>query len=161
METDDLWVQKWILCTIFWRVIAVNWQKNALNTHAGWWNYTFFFYISLEKRAVFPGPSDFLHSSSKSLVSLPIILPIKSQFWAYSQELVSKPTPCPWQRGGKKVTPSAHPKGPKTEFEYTPCWRVGAGGKKGEEMLESQDRVVLGHGQSPLLFIPGLWCHVC
>lgn len=123
--------------------------------------YVFFLDISLEKRAVFPGPSDFLHSSSKSLVSLPIILPIKSQFWAYSQELVSKPTPCPWQRGGKKVTPSAHPKGPKTEFEYTPCWRVGAGGKKGEEMLESQDRVVLGHGQSPLLFIPGLWCHVC
>lgn len=118
--------------------------------------YVFFLDISLEKRAVFPGPSDFLHSSSKSLVSLPIILPIKSQFWAYSQELVSKPTPCPWQRGGKKVTPSAHPKGPKTEFEYTPCWRVGAGGKKGEEMLESQDRVVLGHGQSPLLFIPGL-----
>lgn len=119
--------------------------------------FVFFLDISLEKLDVFPGPSDFLHSSSKSLVSLPIILPIKSQFWAYSQELVSKPTPCPWQEGeGKKVTPSAHPKGPKTEFEYTPCWRAGAGGKKGEEMLESQDRVVLGHGQSPLLFIPGL-----
>lgn len=42
---------------------------------------------------------------------------------------------------------------------YTPSWREGAGGaerQKGEAKLESQDRVVLSHGQGPLLFIPGM-----
>lgn len=35
--------------------------------------------------------------------------------------------------------------------KYTPFWRVGAGGKKGEEKLESQDRVVLSQTQGPPL----------
>lgn len=35
--------------------------------------------------------------------------------------------------------------------KYTPFWSVGAGGKKGEEKLESQDRVVLSQAHSPPL----------
>lgn len=47
----------------------------------------------------------------------------------------------------EKVTPSKV----QTTNKYTPFWSAGAGGKKGEEKLESQDRVVLSQPQRPPL----------
>lgn len=45
----------------------------------------------------------------------------------------------------------------KRQKQYTPFCRTGDGGsREEEERLESQQRVVLSHGQSPPLIYPGV-----
>lgn len=57
----------------------------------------------------------------------------------------------------KTLTPKEEETPPKVQKtnKYTPFWSAGAGGKKGEEKLESQDRVVLSQAQSPPLIYSG------
>lgn len=59
--------------------------------------------------------------------------------------------------GGGKKNPQKVKSNHKvhTTLMYTPFWRAGAGGKKGEEKLESQDRVVLSHAAGGPLIYPG------
>lgn len=68
-----------------------------------------------------------------------------------------------WIKVSKRQKKNRTPSAPVYKYVhsttlYTPFWRVGAAGsgKKGDEKLKSQDRVVLSHAPSPLLFIPGM-----